>query len=196
MIPLPTTETIGTTGTIETSGNRAPVKHDFYDLDNLISDLNTPKEVIQRTPAHPAPGQTDFSGSQQNEYIDSPEVEPIPADIAALSGKAIAGTIDTVLSTGLSLYAQAPSAEKYEASDKQIEKLNQAWGAVAQKYNYKVEDSPWFNVILLMVAVYFPIWKEAQKDHRFAEMDNRMKENELKAKEMEARIKTMELKPV
>lgn len=191
-MPFPApSATIETIGTKETTGT--PVKHDFYDLDNLISDLNTPKEQILPSRPQLAPGQNNLGGSPQTEYIDSPEVEPIPADIAALSGKAIAGTIDTVLSTGLSLYAQAPSAEKYEASDKQIEKLNQAWGAVAQKYNYKVEDSPWFNVVLLMVAVYFPIWKTAQADHRFAEMDTRIKENELKAKEIEARIKTIEL---
>lgn len=168
-----------------------PIKTDLYNLDSLISDLNTPKEQIQ-TSRQIVPGQNNQGGSARNEFIDSPEIEPIPAEIAALSGKAIAGTIDTVLSTGLSLYAQAPSAEKYEASEKQIEKLNQAWGAVAQKYNYKVEDSPWFNVILLMVAVYFPIWKEAQKDHRFAEMETRIKENEMKTKEMEARINKIE----
>jgi len=178
----------------EVSTDRKPVKHDLYNLDNLISDLNTPKEQIQQSRPQ-MPGQSMLSGSERNEYIDSPAVEPIPAEIAALSGKCIAGTIDTVLSTGLSLYAQASSAEKYEASEKQIEKLNQAWGAVAQKYNYKVEDSPWFNVILLMGAVYFPIWKEAQKDHRFAEMETRIKDNEIKSKEMEARIKAMEVKP-
>lgn len=190
VFPTPT-ETIETKGTTETIG-RAPIKTDLYNLDSLISDLNTPREQIQTSRPQLAPGQSAFAGSERNEFIDSPETEPIPAEIAALSGKAIAGTIDTVLSTGLSLYAQAPSAEKYEASEKQIEKLNQAWGAVAQKYNYKVEDSPWFNVILLMVAVYFPIWKEAQKDHRFAEMETRIKENEMKTKEMEARITNIE----
>ena len=188
MPPLPTIEP-------EVIAERAPVKHDLYNLDNLISDLNTPKEQILPSPRVAAPGQTIFAGSPANEMIDSPSVEPIPAEIAALSGKAIAGTIDTVLSTGFSLYAQAPSADKYEASEKQIEKLNQAWGAVAQKYNYKVEDSPWFNVLLLNAAVYFPIYREAQKDHRFAEMNDRIRENEVKAKEMEARIKAMEVKP-
>lgn len=174
--------------------DRQPVKHDFYNLDNLISDLNQPKEQIQS--ARPsAPGKT-FPGSPYNEMIDSPEVEPIPADVAALSGKAIAGTIDTVVSTGFSLYAKAANPEKYEANDKQIEKLNQAWAAVAQKYNYKVEDSPWFNVILLTVAVYLPIWNEAQKDRRFAEMDERMKEMDGKIRENEARIIAMTPTPV
>jgi len=187
MLPLPTnTET-------EIATERAPVKHDLYNLDSLISDLNTPKEQIQ-TSRSTVPGQSAFAGSTEPEYIDSPSVEPIPAEIAALSGKAIAGTIDTVLSTGLSLYAKGQTAEKYEASPKQMDKLNQAWGAVAQKYNYKVEDSPWFNVILLMVAVYFPIWRMASEDKRFAEMNERIKETELKTREMEARLKTVETK--
>jgi hypothetical protein len=187
MFPITTTETEGST-------DRQPVKHDLYDLDNLISDLNTPKEQIQQSRPQMA-GQSALPGSERNEYIDSPVVEPIPAEIAALSGKAIAGTIDTVLSTGLSLYAKGGTAEKYEASPKQIEKLNQAWGAVAQKYNYKVEDSPWFNVILLMVAVYFPIWRIAQDDKRFAEMNDRIKEMEVKQRETAARLDTIESKP-
>ena len=186
----------------ETTTERLPVKHDLYDLDNLISDLNTPKELIQ-TSRPIAPGQSAFAGSTEPEYIDSPSVEPIPAEIAALSGKAIAGTIDTVLSTGLSLYAKGQTAEKYEASPKQMDKLNQAWGAVAQKYNYQVADSPWLNLILLMVAVYFPIWRIAAEDHRFAEVNERIKEtelknkeNELKAKEMDARLRIVETKSV
>ena len=171
-----------------------PVKTDLYNLDSLISDLNTPKEQIQ-TSRPIAPGQSAFNGSPESEYIDSPEVEKIPAEIAALSGKAIAGTIDTALSTGLSLYAKNNTPEKYEASDKQIEKLNQAWAAVAQRYNYKVEDSPWFNLIALNLGVYFPVWREAQKDHRFAVQDERMREMDFRVKETEAKLKAMEVKP-
>ena len=188
MLPLPTNTESVRTQDIVSPTDRVPVKHDLYNLDSLISDLNTPKEVIQASRPTAGAGINSFPGSTANEFIDSPSVEPIPAEIAALSGKAIAGTIDTVLSTGLSLYAQAPSAEKYEASQKQIEKLNQAWGAVAQKYNYKVEDSPWFNVILLMVAVYFPIWRTAQDDHWKAVMKAEIK-SELSV-ELKAEIKS------
>jgi len=203
-MPFPApSPTIETTEILEPSGSRAPVKHDLYNLDSLISDLNTPKEQIQTSRQVLTPGENPFGGSLQNEFIDSPSVEPIPAEIAALSGKAIAGTIDTVLSTGLSLYAKGQTAEKYEASPKQMDKLNQAWGAVAQKYNYQVADSPWLNLILLMVAVYFPIWRMAAEDHRFAEVNERIKEtelknkeNELKAKEMDARLRIVETKSV
>jgi len=187
MIPIPSPEVI------PAPADRAPVKRDFYDLDNLILDLNTPKEQIQSS-RQVSPGQNNNGGSIQNDLIESPEIEPIPADIAALSGKAIAGTIDTVLSTGLSLYAKGQTAEKYEASPKQMDKLNQAWGAVSQKYNYQVADSPWLNLILLMVAVYFPICKMAAEDHRFAELNERVKETELRAKESEIRAKEMDIR--
>lgn len=171
---------------------RQPVNRDFNNLDSLIEELGAPKEQIIQSHTT-SDTEINSERSSTGNYFDTP-VEPIPAEIAALSGKTITGTIDTVISTGLSLYSGA-KPEKYEASDKQIEKLNLAWAAIAQKYNYRVEDSPWFNVMLLNVAVYFPTWKEAQKDHRFAEMEQRIKENELKAKEMEARVKAMEEKP-
>ncbi len=87
MPPLPTIAP-------ESTAERAPVKHDLYNLDSLISDLNTPKEIIQSSRPHLTPGQSMVPGSDQAEFLDSPSVEPIPAVIAALSGKAIAGTID------------------------------------------------------------------------------------------------------
>lgn len=173
------------TGT-QSETSREPIHCDLNDLDSLIRELNTPKEVINNG-AHTSPG-AGINSPGENQIEGETPLEPIPAEIAALSGKIIAGTIDTALSTGFSIYAKAPTAEKYEATDKQIEKLNQAWQAVSQKYNYKIEDSPWFNVILLTVAVYFPIWKEAQKDHRFAEMDERLVSLQQQVKENEARL--------
>lgn len=175
----------------EITSDRQPVKRDFNDLDSLINELNTPKESIQ--PSRPAGSALNtVAGSTDNEIIDLEQPEPIPAEIAALSGKVIASTIDTALSTGLSLYAKGGTAEKYEASDKQMENLKLAWSAVAQKYNYRVEDSPWFNVILLNVAVYFPTFKEAQKDRRFAEVDEAMKEMNERLKLAEAKLKAAE----
>lgn len=161
---------------------RVPVKRDFNDLDSLINELGTPKEnILPSSPVGTAlnpDGGSDF-------YSDAPALEPIPAEVAAMSGKVIASTIDTALSTGFSLMAKSNTAEKYEATDKQMDKLRDAWTAVAQKYNYKVEDSPWFHVILLNVAVYFPQFKEAQKDRRFAELEeqNRLRDARIEALE-------------
>ena len=112
MLPQPTPPTAPAP---EVTTERQPIKRDFYDLDNLIKDLNTPKEQIQQSrPAQIGqPGQApQFGTGIGDQLIDSPEIEPIPADVALLSGKAIAGTIDTVVATGLSLYAKAASPEK------------------------------------------------------------------------------------
>ena len=66
----------------------------ILDLDSLLSELSTPKEEIKRSPMDPPMG-------------DDPGTVPDPAinitpEMAADSGKAIAGTIDTVLATGFS----------------------------------------------------------------------------------------------
>lgn len=159
--------------TLDQTTAREAIKRDFNDLDSLISEPNQPKEVIQPTDKKPYPDEYPATGEH------SIPGEPISPEIAALSGKMIAGTIDTALATGMSLYAHNSNPEKYQAKEKQIEQLNEAWAAVAAKYNYKLEDSPWFNVIILTIAVYLPLWQEAKKDRRFAEVNERI--DELKA---------------
>jgi len=153
------------------------------DWDSFISELNQPKEEIKSNPQFQQPAGENMEGGEYSggglpggEYTEGEFKEPIPSDVAAMSGKMIAGTIDTTLGTGFSLYAKSTETDKYQAKEKQIEQLNNAWTAVAQKYDYKIEDSPWFNVILLTIAVYLPIWQEAKKDRRFAEMDEKIEE--------------------
>lgn len=181
---------------------RAAINRDFNDLDSLIGELSVPKEQINNvrpgfptsagSAGSPSPGHPEFiSGS---DLADQEPAERMAPEIAAISGKAIAGTIDTVLSTGFSLYAKAPSPEKYEATDKQLQKLSEAWAAVASKYNYRVEDSPWFHIIALNAGIYIPKFNEAKNDRRFAEIDERMKEMKKLHDEMEARVKAMEEK--
>lgn len=190
-----------TTPTTANESGREAIKRDFYDLDSLLSELNTPKEVINNTRPAASPGNTfSSSGGTSPELVEGEgegQSEKLAPEIAALSGRAIAGTIDTVLSTGFSLYAKATNAEKFEATDKQMQKLSEAWAAVSAKYNYRVEDSPWFHIIALNAAIYIPKFNEAQNDRRFAEMDERFKEMEQKIKENEARINLMatETKP-
>ncbi len=158
------------------------------DWDSFISELNQPKEEIKSSPQFQQPADENMAGDEYSggglpgsdysggEQIEDEFKEPINSDMAAMSGKMIAGTIDTTLGTGFSLYAKSTETDKYQAKEKQIEQLNNAWTAVAQKYDYKIEDSPWFNVILLTIAVYLPIWQEAKKDRRFAEMDEKIEE--------------------
>lgn len=177
-----------------TETDRQPVNRDFNNYDSLIQELNEPKEQMIKT----APGGNGInqSGYPADGFSGTSAVEPIPAEIAALSGKTIAGTIDTGLGFGLSVYAKNRTPEKYRANDEQRQQLERAWAAVAQKYNYKVEDSPWFNVMLLNVFVYFPAFQEAQTDRRFALQDEKNREFEAKQKEFEARLNSIEPKPV
>lgn len=166
----------------EATTGREPIK---YDLDSLISDLNQPKEQITNT----QPGQSSQQSQQSQFPTDQPaELDPISPEVAALTGKTIAGTIDTVLGTGCSLYAKNSEPEKYQATDRQLQQLNLAWAAVAMKYNYKIEDSPWFNVGLLSVAVYLPHIQEAKKDRRFAEIDEKLQDLQRQIKENETRL--------
>ena len=180
------------TTTNKTTG-REEINRNFYDLDSLLSDLNQPKEEITNT----QPGSIQNQGSNiQNPdpSIQNPESDPISPEVAALSGKMIAGTIDTVAGTGLSLYAKNNNAEKYQATPRQLVQLEQACTAVALKYNYKVEDSPWFNLVILFVAIYLPNWQEAKKDKRFAEIQERINEEALKREALEKRVETIENK--
>jgi hypothetical protein len=180
----------------EKTTNREAVKRDFNDLDSLIQELNTPKEEIFKNQVN-----NSVAGTQQapEAGISIPgatgepaDTETISDDVAALSGKTIAGTIDTVFSTGCSLYAKQPDSTKYEANAKQQDQLNNAWAAVAKKYGYKVEDSPWFNVALLSTAVYLPKLQEAKKDRRFAEMDEKIEALQKQINEKEARLTVVE----
>ncbi len=186
--------------------DRPAIKRDFNDLDSLLNELNTPKEVISSTPLQGAtPQTTGTTGTTENtgKNISDPfagdpseTVEPMPDELAQLSGKTIANTIDTALGTGFSLYAKNTTPEKYQASGKQLSNLEDAWTAVAKKYNYRVEDSPWFNVILLTVAVYLPHFQEAKTDRRFAQVDERIKEMEARYSETEKRLKAIEEKEI
>ena len=185
--------------TTNTDSGREAVKRDFNDLDSLLSELNTPKEIINNSPPgikqpgapNNAPGMFQSNVPVEGEGEGEP-VEQMPAEVAALSGKTIANTIDTALGTGMSLYAKNTTPEKYQATEKQIHNLESAWSAVAAKYNYRVEDSPWFNVILLTVAVYLPHFQEAKNDRRFAQMDEKYEELNRRNIETEERIKKLE----
>jgi len=178
------------TPTPEVTTERTAIHRDFYDLDSLIGELATPKEQINNS----KPGIQ--SNSAEIENHEAEPVELMAPEIAAISGKAIAGTIDTVLSTGFGLYAKSNNPEKYEASEKQLAKLSDAWAAVAAKYNYRVEDSPWFHIIALNAGIYIPKFNESKNDRRFAEMNEKFASLQKLTEEMEARLKNVETKNV
>ena len=168
-----------------------------FGLNDLLSKMNKPKQEIHNS--EPTPGQ----GFQQNQQqqpgqqysrslVDEPEnedlSEPIDREVARMSGKTIAGTIDIAAGAGLSFYAKTPNPEKYQASPRQLEQLENAWQAVSMKYGYKVEDSPWLNVAVLNLAVYGPKLQDAKADRLNARMDAMQKEFE----KMQAKMTVMQ----
>lgn len=175
-----------------------PVKRNFNDYDSLIAELNAPKEQIINTPP---PGSAPVPGAPPAERsIFSPGeslAEPITPEAAARSGARIAKTFDKVFSFGASLYAKSDNRKAYEAGQGEIEDLSDAWSDVAMKYSFKIEDSPWFNLILLMLAVYTPIVMKARTDHRFAVLSEQMEENRRRQEEenqaIRERIEKIEL---
>ena len=171
--------------TTEKQTGRPAIDRNFLKLDDLLTELNQEKEqtIINPPPPNPNDPPSGEYFSEETEQRDQ-----LSPEIAALTGRTIAGTIDTVLGTGCSLYAKNSQPEKYQATDKQLEQLNTAWAAVAAKYNYKIEDSPWFNVGLLSVAVYLPKLQDAKKDRRFAEIDEKLTEVTRQLKEHETRL--------
>ena len=164
------------------------IKRDFDNIDSLITELNAPKEqIIQKAPI---PGSE--QGLNVSEIGNEQPIVEISSEAAALSGEMVANTLDTVISLGASMYAKAPNREEYEAKPKEISNLGKAWAAVAQKMNFSIQDSPWFNLILLMVAVYAPILIRAKSDRREAilraEMETMRQDQERRNLELKADI--------
>lgn len=179
-MPLPTVVPVITPAV---SGNvTEPVKRNFNDYDALITELNIPKEQIIKSPpvGSVPPGTVTpgvSPGGATHPASDQP-AEPITPEAAARSGARIAKTFDNVFSLGASLYAKSDNKKAYGASPGEIEDLTEAWSDVAMKYSFKIEDSPWFNLILLMLAVYTPVVMKARTDHRFAILQEQVEENQ------------------
>jgi len=154
-----------------------PAKRDFNNLDSLLEELNRPKELITATPTPGQSGAVVDSGDEIEVYGDEPR-EEISDEAAARSGSRIAKTLDKVLSLGVSVYAKNEDRHQYEADLGDIEDLSGAWSDVAKKYSFKIEDSPWFNLIILMIAVYTPIFIKAKGDRRDAILREEIREIE------------------
>lgn len=169
-----------------------PIKRDFNDYDSLIAELNTPKEQITSSPNQVPAGQGPVPGlSVAENGIDQPIIE-ISAEAAAMTGGVIAGTVDTVLALGASIYAKADDQDPYKAKHDELQQLKIAWAAVAKKLNYSIEDSPYLNLLILNTAVYLPVMLRAKSDRESAilrqEMADMQRKQELRNLELKAEI--------
>lgn len=132
------------------------------DIDSLINDLNQPKEVILST----APGEVTAGpgdGFGPGESLDGPASTITPEE-AARTGQRIAATLNTVLGFGASMFAKSEERKDYEADSVDVQQLSKCWSDVAMKHSFKIEDSPWLNLIILMAVIYAPIFIRAKND--------------------------------
>lgn len=165
-------------------------------LDNLIGELSTPKEQILKTPQPgrviPLPGQepAPFQGNPEDQVTEPGE--PISPESARKSGERIAKMFDQGFSFGAMLYAKGESPQPYKADEQDLKDLSDVWADVAAKHSWKIEDSPWLNVLILVIAVYYPKFMKAGNDRRFAQVNHEIEEMKIRQAEDRARINEME----
>jgi len=169
-----------------------PDRMNVSDLDSLIGEMNTPKEVILNTPA---PGSHDVTTGPGYEDL-APSfngLEPLPPTItpeeAARTGQRIAEMVNTGLGFGAQMYAKGDDRKDYEADKTDVQQLSRCWADVAMKYSFKVEDSPWVNLILMMAVIYFPIFMKAKADRAVAIFREEMAEAARRQEAVNAKIR-------
>lgn len=172
-----------------------PTQGNVNYLDNLIGELSTPKEQILKTPSAaqgiPAPGQP-FQGQPGNPEDQFAEPgEPISPESARKSGERIAKMFDQGFSFGAMLYAKGESPQPYKADEQDLKDLSDVWADVAAKHSWKIEDSPWLNVLILVIAVYYPKFMKAGNDRRFSQVNQEIEEMKIRQAEDRARINEM-----
>nr|WP_319570239.1 hypothetical protein [uncultured Draconibacterium sp.] len=153
-----------------------------FGLSDFKAKMSQPKQEIKSsaTPGTDTPPPqngnlgADPTRSYSQSLIDEPEeqeIQPIDSEIARMTGKAMAGTVDNLVGAGLSVYAKTGDPEKYQANTKQLDQLENAWTAVAMKTGYNIQENPWLNLALLNGSVYIPKLQDAKADRLNARMD-------------------------
>ncbi len=173
-----------------------PVQGNVNYLDNLIGELSTPKEQILKSQPSgqgvPAPGQgfQPVPGNPEDQFIEPGE--PISPESARKSGERIAKMFDQGFSFGAMLYAKGESPQPYKADEQDLKDLSDVWADVAARHSWKIEDSPWLNVLILVIAVYYPKLMKASNDRRFAQVNQEIEAMKIQQAEDRRRINEME----
>lgn len=163
------------------------------DLDGLIGELNQPKEQIFGTQPGPSaegtapgPGLMDTPGPGFDDYQE--ETPAITDEEAARTGERIATTINTVLGFGASIFAKSDDRKDYEADSVDVGQLSKCWADVAKKHSFKIENSPWINLIILMAVIYAPIFIRAKNDRVQAIFREEMQAQRLAQEKINAKM--------
>jgi hypothetical protein len=191
--PKPVIKVLPEEGEIKTNPNFEPVK-EFSNIDDLISELNTQKEIIiSEGPKIPGAGSKILTGGNLPDFsnVDEPERPPVTKEEAVKTGARIARTIDVALSFGLTAYAkEKEDLEKFKANSRDIEDLGEAWADVSETYNIKISPIP--NLIVLYMIVYGPMLRTAKEDRKINEIKDRQTIQEGKQEAQEEKISSLE----
>lgn len=163
------------------------------DIDGLLGELNQPKEQIFSTQPGASGEDTPLSGGLMDtpgpgfdEY--QPESPAITPEEAARTGERIATTINTVFGFGASIFAKSDDRKEYEADGVDVGQLSKCWADVAMKHSFKIEDSPWLNLLILMSVIYAPIFIRAKNDRVQAIFREEMQAQRLAQEKINAKI--------
>lgn len=183
-MPFPTEAQ--TEGKTEIKLNPNFQQHDFENLDDLLQDLNTAKQVFKQ------PGEDQAPGSQPAIDFNTDNLPPetISREEAERAGRRMAKLTDSILSvTGMTI-AKEQDPEKYKATAGEIDDMAAAWSEVAEEYKFKM--NPWFNIALLTLMIYMPKMVQASNDRRVKILEEKQKEFDTRLKVMEERKKEVE----
>lgn len=166
-------------------------------FDELLSDLNTKKQVFEHTPPAAAPGSIPPSmpGAPLQglaaEYAEKPPMDP---EKAQRTGLRYAKLTDTVLGNVAGMVASSEDTHKYRADDGDIKDLAEAYADLAAESN--VEMPPWLQVLFLVLMIYMPKFKVALTDRRYNKLKKEMEDIRSEIKEQKQALKNLEKETV
>ena len=170
--------------------------NEAFGLDDMLSELNQPKQIIESSVSQPPPTEAEPDQAINDgytDYLSNNEPTAQLSDEAALnSGKIAAATVDNLAGSGMAAYARNNDPEKYQATPKQIDLLAENWAAVIKKRGSVIEQHPELVLAINNLAIYGSNFRVARIDKEMTEMKTeisdlqkeveRIKEEKMKAK--------------
>lgn len=166
-----------------------PVKRDYDNLDDLISEMANPKQQIGPMPSE-GPGPQ--AGSSDPGTWEPPARQIVTGDDALRSGKRLAKTIDSGFSFLAGLYSKVEDPSKYKATEGDLNDLADPLAEISEKYNFNM--SPEARLIFLLLTIYGPRTIQAINDKRIPELQNTVQQLELRIQKAESKLKEKEEK--
>lgn len=140
-------------------------------LDELISELNTPRQEFEPAPnAEPRP-EIPLPGDRSK--IDPEAGEKISAETTAAAGKQIAGLVVNG-SQALCGFIGGEKGEKYKVTKSQENDLADSYAKVAAHYNMS-ETNPIIAAVILSLVILGPGFKDAFSDRRIKKLEEEQK---------------------